>query len=136
MTLHNLQVFIAVCEEGTMTDAAKRLNMTQPGVSKIISEMERYYETVFFIRKNRRFYLTAAGKQFLEDSRKVVQAFSMLEGNATHNQETKTITLGCTSGIGFSMVADVDLRLFKAAAGGGLKNGNDGKKAACQKFHV
>ncbi len=108
MTLHNLQVFIAVCEEGTMTDAAKRLNMTQPGVSKIISEMERYYETVFFIRKNRRFYLTAAGKQFLEDSRKVVQAFSMLEGNATHNQETKTITLGCTSGIGFSMVADVD----------------------------
>ena len=107
MTLHNLQVFIAVCEEGTMTDAAKRLNMTQPGVSKIISEMEHYYETLFFVRKNRRFYLTAAGKQFLEDSRKVVQAFSMLENNARHNQETKTITLGCTSGFGFSMVADV-----------------------------
>ena len=50
MTLHNLKVFIAVCEEGTMTDAAKKLNMTQPGVSKIISEMERYYESVFFIR--------------------------------------------------------------------------------------
>ena len=108
MTLHNLQVFIAVCEEGTMTDAAKRLNMTQPGVSKIISEMERYYETVFFMRKNRRFYLTAAGKQFLDDSRKVIQAFSMLESNARHNQETKLITLGCTSGFGFSMVTDVE----------------------------
>ena len=108
MTLHNLQVFIAVCEEGTMTDAAKRLHMTQPGVSKIISDMERYYETVFFMRKNRRFYLTAAGKQFLDDSRKVIQAFSRLEGNARHNQETKTITMGCTSGVGFSMVADVE----------------------------
>ncbi|MBP5163736.1 MAG: LysR family transcriptional regulator [Spirochaetales bacterium] len=108
MTLHNLKVFIAVCEEGTMTDAAKKLNMTQPGVSKIISEMERYYESVFFIRKNRRFYLTAAGKQFLEDSRKVIQAFSTLEGNARHNQETKSIILGCTSGFGFSMVSDVE----------------------------
>jgi DNA-binding transcriptional LysR family regulator len=108
MTLHNLQVFCAVCEEGTMTRAATKLNMTQPGVSKIISEMENYYETVFFVRKNRRFYLTAAGKQFLEDSRKVLQAFSRLESNARHNQETKSITLGCTSGFGFSMVSDVE----------------------------
>ncbi len=108
MTLHNLQVFVAVCEEGTMTSAAKRLNMTQPGVSKIISEMERYYATVLFIRKNRRFYLTSAGKQFLEDSRKVLQAFSRLENNARHNQETKSIVLGCTSGFGFSMISDVE----------------------------
>ncbi len=108
MTLRNLQVFIAVCEEGTMTNAAKRLNMTQPGVSKIITEMENYYEIVLFVRKNRRFYLTAAGKQFLADCRKVTQAFSTLESNARHNQEIKTITLGCTSGFGFSMVADVE----------------------------
>ena len=108
MTLRNLQVFIAVCEEGTMTNAAKRLNMTQPGVSKIITEMENYYEIVLFVRKNRRFYLTAAGKQFLADCRKVTQEFSTLESNARHNQEIKTITLGCTSGFGFSMVADVE----------------------------
>ena len=108
MTLHNLRVFIAVCEEGTMTNAAKRLNMTQPGVSKIISDMERYYKTVFFVKKNKRFYLTTAGKQFLEDSRRVVQDFSVLEGNARHNQESKSITMGCTSGLGFSMVTDVE----------------------------
>ncbi len=108
MTLHNIQVFVAVCEEGTMTRAATKLHMTQPGVSKIISEMESYYKTVFFVRKNKRFYLTAAGKQFLEDSRKVLQAFSRLESNAQHSQETKSITLGCTSGFGFSMIADVE----------------------------
>ncbi len=113
MTLHNLRVFCAVCEEGTMTRAATQLNMTQPGVSKIISEMERYYETVFFVRKNRRFYLTAAGKQFLEDSRKVLQAFHRLESNARHNQETKSITMGCTSGFGFSMVEDVRKRFYE-----------------------
>ena len=43
MTLHHLQVFCSVCEEGSMTKAAVKLNMTQPGVSRIISELEGHY---------------------------------------------------------------------------------------------
>ena len=43
MTLHHLQVFCSVCEEGSMTKAAVKLNMTQPGVSRIICELEGHY---------------------------------------------------------------------------------------------
>ncbi|QTQ12054.1 LysR family transcriptional regulator [Treponema parvum] len=110
MTLHNIKVFCAVYEEGSMSRAAVRLNMTQPGVSKVVSDMERYYENVFFVRRNKRLYLTDAGKQLYKDSKTVLQAFSRLENNAAHSQKTRSIVLGCTSGIGFSMMTDVLLK--------------------------
>ncbi|MBR1919782.1 MAG: LysR family transcriptional regulator [Spirochaetales bacterium] len=113
MTIHNIQVFCAVCEERTMSRAATRLHMTQPGVSKIISDMEKNYATVFFIRKNKQVFLTAQGKQFYEDSRIVLQDFARLENNVQHSKKAHSIVLGCTSGIGFSMISDVETKFHQ-----------------------
>lgn len=113
MTLHHIKVFCTVCDEGSMSNAAKRLNMTQPGVSKIIADLEGYYRIVLFVRKNRKLYLTASGKQLYQDSKKVIQAFNRLETNARHDSGASSIILGCTAGIGFSVVAEIQ-ELFKA----------------------
>ncbi|MBQ0070382.1 MAG: LysR family transcriptional regulator [Spirochaetales bacterium] len=108
MTIHHIQVFCEVCEQGTMSQAAVKLNMTQPGVSRIIADLEGYYQIVLFLRKNRRLFLTPAGKQFYQDAKKVLQAFNRLEANATHDHETKSLVLGCTSGFGSSLVRDIE----------------------------
>ena len=40
MTIRHLTVFKAVCEEESITRAAKRLFMTQPAVSHVIADLE------------------------------------------------------------------------------------------------
>ena len=40
MTLHHLEVFVAVCQKKTMHAAAEKLNLSQPSISKIIADLE------------------------------------------------------------------------------------------------
>ena len=108
MTLHNLKVFCTVCEEGTMSSAAKKLNMTQSGVSKIITEMEKLYKVVLFVRREKKLHLTAEGKALLDNSRKVLQAYNRLENNMLHTQTNKAIVFGYTSGFDLSIISDIE----------------------------
>ena len=68
MTLRHLSVFLVVCEENSMTGAAKRLHMTQPSVSQTIRELEDDYEICLFERLGRRLYITPAGQSLLAAS--------------------------------------------------------------------
>lgn len=107
MTLHHIEVFCAVCKEGSMSKAALTLNMTQPGVSRIISDLEEYYKTVLFIRHGRSLELTAAGKQYFKDSLLILQDFKIQESNIRHGQEKRNIVMGCTTGLGLSVMAEI-----------------------------
>ena len=61
MTLRHLEIFAAVCDQGSFTRAAEKLNMAQPAVSLAIRELEVFYNVRLFQRMNRRVYLTEAG---------------------------------------------------------------------------
>ena len=63
MNTRQFQIFLTVCDSGSMTAAAKILFMTQPSVSQVISELEKEYGVHLFERLNHRLYLTAAGDQ-------------------------------------------------------------------------
>ena len=62
MTLRHLEIFCAVCAQGSFTRAAEKLNMAQPAVSLAIRELEVFYNVRLFERMNRRIYLTEAGR--------------------------------------------------------------------------
>ncbi|HTX74315.1 MAG TPA: LysR family transcriptional regulator, partial [Rectinemataceae bacterium] len=62
MTLRHFRIFMAVCEEGSMTKAADRLGMSQPPVSQGIAELERFYGIALFERLGRRIELSPAGE--------------------------------------------------------------------------
>ena len=64
MNLRSLAIFTAVCEEKSMTAAARRLHLAQPSVSLAIRELETEYDCVFFERLSKRLYLTEAGQRF------------------------------------------------------------------------
>jgi DNA-binding transcriptional LysR family regulator len=59
--LRALEVFLAVCDQGTMAAAARVIGLTQPAVSQAIAEIEERTRTVLFDRSVRPLGLTPAG---------------------------------------------------------------------------
>ena len=54
--------FLTVCETMNFTEAAKRLNITQPAVSQHIRFLENEYNTQLFLYHNKQLYITQTGK--------------------------------------------------------------------------
>jgi LysR family hca operon transcriptional activator len=70
MELRHLRYFIAVAEEGSLTNAAaRRLHTAQPSLSRQIRDLELEVGTPLMERKARGIELTAAGRVFLDHAR-------------------------------------------------------------------
>lgn len=69
ITLDQLEVFLAIVEEGSFSAAARKLGRAQSAVSYAISNLERLLEIVLFDREGRRPVLTDAGRALLADAR-------------------------------------------------------------------
>ena len=59
--LRALEIFLAVCETGSMASAARRIGTSQPAVSLAIAELERKMASMLFDRSVRPVALTVAG---------------------------------------------------------------------------
>jgi LysR family hca operon transcriptional activator len=80
MELRHLRYFIAVAEAGSLTVAAERkLNTSQPSLSRQIRDLESEVGTQLLTRKARGIELTAAGQTFLDHAR---SALSQVEAAA------------------------------------------------------
>ena len=72
MTIRNLKIFLQVTDCGnSVSEAARKLYLSQPTVSVAIRELEEEYSVRFFERLNRRLYLTEKGEQFLKYARRI-----------------------------------------------------------------
>jgi len=70
MELRHLRYFVAVAEEGSLTNAAeRRLHTAQPSLSRQIRELELEIGAKLLERKARGIALTAAGRVFLDHAR-------------------------------------------------------------------
>lgn len=65
MDLANLNAFIAIAEAGSFSEAAERLHLTQPAVSKRIAGLEQQLDVRLFDRLGREVSLTEAGRALL-----------------------------------------------------------------------
>lgn len=71
MDTQNLRAFILVAEGGSFSEAADKLHLTQPAVSKRIAQLEEQLDTPLFDRIGRTVSLTEAGKALLPHARTV-----------------------------------------------------------------
>jgi DNA-binding transcriptional LysR family regulator len=72
---YQLQVFVAVVEEGSFTAAARRLHLTQPAVSRQVRLLQEHLGVRLFQRVGRRMVPTHAAERLVEMARQVL-AFS------------------------------------------------------------
>ncbi|MEV3872508.1 LysR substrate-binding domain-containing protein [Streptomyces sp. NPDC049906] len=74
MDLRQLEYFVAVAEEGSFTRAARRVHISQSGVSAQIRHLERVLGAELFDRSTRTVALTAAGRAALVHARSALAA--------------------------------------------------------------
>ncbi|QQP90663.1 LysR family transcriptional regulator [Skermanella sp. TT6] len=88
--------FITLAEELHFGRAAQRLNMTQPGLSRLIGELERHVKVPLFRRTTRTVDLTEAGKVFLAQCRIGIDHFerAVAQARRTAGGELGTVRVG------------------------------------------
>ena len=64
VTLRQIEAFRGVMVTGTVTQAARMLEVSQPAVSRMISYLEREIGFKLFIRANRQLIPTDEGRAF------------------------------------------------------------------------
>ena len=72
MDIRQLRYFTAIVEEGTLTGAARRLNMTQPPLTAQLRLLEEELKCPLFTRDGKRLHLTEAGHHFYERAQRIL----------------------------------------------------------------
>jgi DNA-binding transcriptional LysR family regulator len=102
MELRHYRYFLAAAEELNISKASRRLNVSQPAMSRLIRDLEDELGTPLFKRERFGLTLTASGETFLSYARQILD----LSNEATRtlrNQpaQTPTISIGfITSSLG------------------------------------
>ncbi len=113
--LRHLRYFVAVAEELHFGRAAARLNISQPPLSQQIQALEHQVGARLLARTNRSVGLTAAGRQFLADSRQILGLMDEAAARAErlHHGETGELRLGFTSSAPFIRAISHTLSTFR-----------------------
>lgn len=96
MTIHQLKYVLTTAEIGSITEAAKKLFISQPSLSNSIKETEKEIGITIFIRSRMGITLTKEGMEFLGYARQVLQQMELLE-NRYITDLPKKITFGVSS---------------------------------------
>ncbi len=91
MTLQQLKYIIEIVNCGSITMAAQKLYITQPSLSKAVSELEREMGITIFCRSNRGVILSEEGTKFLAYARQVVEQAELLEHTYKHGEPVKRV---------------------------------------------
>ncbi len=102
MNIHQLAVFHAVAEQGSLTRAAALLFISQPAVSKQLRELERSLGMALFHRLSTGVRLTEAGELLLGYSRQIFALEHEAESalRELHNLERGRLRIGASTTVG------------------------------------
>ena len=97
--IEHLQEFVSLCGTCNFTEIAARLNMTQPGLSRHIRQLEREVGVPLFDRSATGARLTASGEAFLDGAVKTLRSFESAVSGARN-------AVGMDSRVTLRLVAD------------------------------
>lgn len=105
----HLVVFQEVIKSGSIGSAARQLGLTQPAVSKIISDIESYFGVEVMVRKNTGVKLTAAGQVLLSYSESITREMKNMvsEINSLSFSTVMDVSFGYPSLIGFTFLSEM-----------------------------
>jgi len=115
MELRHLRYFVAVGEEQHYGRASRRLRVAQPALSRQIQDLEEEVGFKLFDRLPRGVKLSAAGKLFLEDARRILQAVSEAIARSAHvaRGQSGTLRVGFPENASWHGVVPDSFRRFR-----------------------
>src|SRR5260221_1576197 len=98
ITLRQLRAFIAVADEGSFTDAARRLHLSQSALSLLVKEIETQLGVQLLDRSTRQSRLSAAGADFYPLAAKVLDDLESAVRSAVELRDKRrgSVRVACT----------------------------------------
>ena len=99
MTLHQLRIFDAVAAHLNITEASRRVRISQPSVTKQLRLLERECGSKFYVKNGRGIRLTEAGRLFQIAVRPIVEQTEKLKRifvNRVAEARSETLIVGST----------------------------------------
>jgi DNA-binding transcriptional LysR family regulator len=82
VTINQLRAFVAVCDQGSFSGAARKLRRAQSAISHAIKALEGAFDIELFERNTRKAQLSAAGRSLLPDARAVISRTEEMKNRA------------------------------------------------------
>lgn len=118
-TLRQLQYFVAVAEQGSITRAAQNLSISQSAVTEALKELEGDLGVELFDRHPRGLSITHNGHQFLRHATKILATVSDARTSFSGQQNAAggTLNIGVTSLVAGYVLSDLLARYRRACPG-------------------
>ena len=109
MTLQQLRYVTTIANIGSISEAAKRLFVSQPSLTKAIKELEKEMGITIFDRTNKGITVSKEGERFLGYARQVLEQATLLEEQYKSNKGGKKQFSVSTQHYSFAVNAFIDL---------------------------
>ncbi|OWV66208.1 LysR family transcriptional regulator [Rhizobium sp. R634] len=118
-TLRQIQYFVAVAEQGSVTRAAQNLSISQSSVTEALKELETDLGVALFERHPRGLTITHNGHQFLRHATKILASVSDARTSFSGQQSplSGTLNIGVTSLVAGYVLSDLLARYRRACPG-------------------
>ncbi|MBB3399008.1 MULTISPECIES: LysR family transcriptional regulator [unclassified Rhizobium] len=118
-TLRQIQYFVAVAEQGSVTRAAQNLSISQSSVTEALKELETDLGVELFERHPRGLTITHNGHQFLRHATKILASVSdaRTSFSGKENELSGTLNIGVTSLVAGYVLSDLLARYRRACPG-------------------
>lgn len=101
MDIRQIQYFLQICTDGSMSEAAKNLYISEQALSKSIYKLEQELGVKLFRRHNKGIELTDSGKEFQEEAMVYTSHhdYILQHFQAVGQKNPDTITIGVGAGL-------------------------------------
>jgi DNA-binding transcriptional LysR family regulator len=99
MTSHQLEIFDAVAERLSITEAARKIRISQPSVSKQLRFLEREFGLKLYVRSGRGIKITEEGRLLQTAAKPILKQMEELRGsflNKVADERAATLKVGST----------------------------------------
>lgn len=105
-SLQDLEIFVRTAEHGSLSAAARALDMTPAAASAALKRLEASLQAPLFVRSTRSLRLTREGEHFLSHTRAALEALrNAVEGLGTGRQQMRgTLQIAAPSDLGRNLL--------------------------------
>jgi DNA-binding transcriptional LysR family regulator len=116
-TLRQLEIFLAIARDESVSGAARQLHLSQSAVSSSLAELERQFEVQLFDRVGKRLRLSERGRALRSQAEALLDQAMELERGLEGQEEPGDLRLGATLTIGEYLAAPLIARYLARRPG-------------------